>query len=236
MFVVSRTFRIMKDMMWRTCLIFGWALSVCLPSSGKASYSIALSDLKAGQYPAALATIEQVLKEDPKSAAALELKGRILTRMQRPAEAMQALESALASDPERPSIHFHMGRALFLESRWPEATGAFRHSLELDPENRDPILPLIYCLVVMENYPAAHQWVSTLDPTNESDPDYYFARAAMALAIDQPEDAMQVLQQARTIYSTEIYLQYEPDFLHLTQALRGSASASAPPAPAPQSP
>ncbi|MEM6601790.1 MAG: tetratricopeptide repeat protein, partial [Verrucomicrobiota bacterium] len=174
------------------------------------SYSEALTYLKTRQLDKALAAIDASIQSS-ESAAAYELKGRILHAMGRTEAAMDSFEYVTRLEPRRGSVHFYKGEVFFKAKRWSEAFHTYRHALEIEPERKDSILKMIYCLVIMENYPMAHQWLTTLDPANDLKPDYYFARAAMAYATENPEEYVSVLRQARTIYSTQVFNRYEPD-------------------------
>jgi len=183
------------------------------------SYSEALTHLKTRQFDEALATIDRSISESG-SAAAYELKGRILNGLNQPEAAMESFRKVTELEPKRGSVHYYIGQVFFKENHWSEAFTAYRHALELDPERKNSILKMVYCLVIMENYPMAHQWLTTLDPTNDLKPDYYFARAAMAYATGTPDEYISVLRQARTIYSTQVFNRYEPDLLRIVQILK----------------
>lgn len=194
---------------------------------GADTYSEALTFLKTDQLNKALISIETSLQES-KSAAAYELKGRILSELDKPEEALESMNQALQLEPERSSTYYHIGQIYFKDQQWADAYGAYRYAIELDPDYKNPILKMIYCLVVMENYPVAHQWLTTLDPTNDLKPDYYFARAATAYATGTAEEYISVLRQARTIYSTQVFNLYEPDLLRVIQTLKKRKNSSIP--------
>ncbi|MEM6601599.1 MAG: hypothetical protein AAF649_09465, partial [Verrucomicrobiota bacterium] len=61
---------------------------------------------------------------------------------------------------------------------------------------------------------------------NDLKPDYYFARAAMAYATENPEEYVSVLRQARTIYSTQVFNRYEPDLLRVVQLIKNQRQES----------
>lgn len=182
-------------------------------------HSVALSHIKLGQPQEALAILAPLLENDPKPQT-LELQGRAKFHLNDLNGALAAFDQAISADPKRASTHYHVGEVFFQQKRWSEALGAFRYALELEPKNKAPILNLIYCLIAMENFPTAHKWITTLDPSNELDPDYYFARAAMAAATEKPQEYIDVLRQARTLYSTEVFNRYEPNLLHVVKVIR----------------
>jgi tetratricopeptide (TPR) repeat protein len=179
-------------------------------------YSEAITYYQTGKLDLALQSIDSALVEQD-NAAAHELKGRIYAKMSKPALALQQFERVIELDPKRGSVHYFIGEVFFEQERWSEAFGAYRYALELDSEYRAAILKMIYCQIIMENYPIAHRWLTTLDPTNDLKPDYYFARAAMAFATDTPDQYVSALRQARTIYSTQVFNRYEPDLLRVVK-------------------
>ncbi len=206
---------VMKTLLISIALLSG----ISAPMLYAGTYSEALTHFKTRHFEAALDTIDQALKSDP-SASAYELKGRILIELEQPEQAFEQFKTVTELEPKRGSVHYFIGEAFFKEERWSEAFGAYRFALELDPEYQASILKMIYCLVIMENYPLAHQWLTTLDPTNDLKPDYYFARAAMSYATGTAEDYIKVLRQARTIYSTQDFNRYEPDLLRVVQKVK----------------
>ncbi|MEM6822414.1 MAG: tetratricopeptide repeat protein [Verrucomicrobiota bacterium] len=186
----------------------------------KTLYSNALSFYKSGQLEEALETVDKLLEESEAYAPGRELKGRIYTAQDKLDLALEQFDKAIALDSKRASIHFYVGEVFFIQERWSEAYGAYRYAIEVDSEYRKPILKLIYCLIIMENYPRAHKWVTALNPTDELKPDYYFARAAMALATGTLDNYINALRQARTIYGTDTFNRYEPDLLRTTQWIK----------------
>ncbi|MEM6884701.1 MAG: tetratricopeptide repeat protein [Verrucomicrobiota bacterium] len=200
-------------------------LGVIANSTHADSYSEALSHLKTRQLDQALLAINRSLEES-ETAAAYELKGRILSESGQSEAAMDSFQKVTELEPKRASVYYHIGQVYFKDELWSDAFGAYRHALELDPERKASILKMIYCLVIMENYPMAHQWLTTLDPTNDLTPDYYFARAAMAYATGTPEEYVNILRQARTIYSTQVFNRYEPELLRVVQQIKSRKQAA----------
>ncbi len=209
---------------------------LCLVPASRGSqeiYSEALAQFKSSQYEVAIQTVDRAEPESPQKIPLLELKGRILAALGKHEEALMEFQKVVALDDKRASAHFHVGEVFFSQKKWPEAFGAFRYALDMDSQYRTPILKMIYCLIIMENYPAAHQWISTLDPTDDMSPDYYFGRAAMELATGSMQEHNDLLRQARTIYSTEVFNRFEPDLLRVAKVLkeRPGTAASAPASP-----
>jgi len=214
--------RIVKRLLITTLFLSGLPTGSLLADS----YSEALTHLKTRQLDSALLSINASI-ESTESANALELKGRILSEMNQHVEAMKSFQQAAELEPERGSVYYYIGEVYFKDQLWGDAFSAYRHALELDPKRKASILKMIYCLVIMENYPMAHQWLTTLDPTNDFNPDYYFARAIMAYATGTPEEYIDVLRQARTIYSTQVFNRYEPALLRVVQILKNRKKEAA---------
>lgn len=204
-------------------IIFTITLTSAIHASETTPFSVALSDFKSGNLDAALQTINDWIhaEKDPANLiAAHELRGRILTSKSDYPGALAAFQLVVDTAPDRASTHRYVGDVFFKMERWSEAFGAYRYAIELDAQYRDPVLKMVYCLVIMDNLPAAHQWISTLNPESDSRPDYYFARAAMSLVNGKADDYAAVLRQARTLYGPEVFAAHEPDLLVVLKAIR----------------
>lgn len=197
-------------------LILGYILPSfhLLAANPADDYQETLVAFKSGKLEKALQLADAYLVKntDPKG---LELKGRILHAQAKYNEAETFYFSALEKNPEMISPHFYLGEAAFKRRAWSESIQYFRFHLSKSKESKDSILKLIYSYLVTGNYPEAARWLTALDPVDETNPAYYFARAATAYSNQKSQEYNDVLQQARTIYGNEIFNSYEPDLLFL---------------------
>jgi len=185
------------------------------PPEGDTAYQEAFVAFKSGKMEEALQRVDSLLLHAPAPARVLELKGRILLRMGEPAKAEPFFFMALERDPEWVSAHFNLGEAAFRRKEWSNALQYYLMHLKHVPGSKATILKLVYCQVAADQLTQAAQFILGLDPSDEFEPGYYFARAAMALASGKSQQAVEVLAQARTIYGNDVYALYEPDFLFL---------------------
>ncbi|HXT58029.1 MAG TPA: tetratricopeptide repeat protein, partial [Pirellulales bacterium] len=79
----------------------------------------------------ALADLDQVLKREPQSAAAQQLKARILSRNGRPEDALEAIEAALRIEPENPKFRLVHAELSAVCGKYDEAVAATKRVLSL---------------------------------------------------------------------------------------------------------
>jgi tetratricopeptide (TPR) repeat protein len=217
----------------RTLILIGLALSPIAVDAQPAGttpddYQEALVAFKTGKMEQALQLVDALLVKNPLPRG-LELKGRILHAQGHYTEAENFYFSALEKDPELVSPHFYLGEAAFKRKAWSESIQYFRVHLGKAKESRDTILKMVYCYIAIGNFSEAARWNTALDPVDEFQPCYYFARAAMALSNGKQKEYTDTLQQARTIYGNDIYNTYEPDLLFLLKSLPKNSPEAAEP-------
>ncbi|MDX6767430.1 MAG: tetratricopeptide repeat protein [Candidatus Methylacidiphilales bacterium] len=179
------------------------------------AYQEAFVAFKSGHFDEALHRVDALLLKAPPPARVLELKGRILHRMGSPDKAEGFFFMALERDPELVSAHFHLGEAAFRRKEWSDALQYYLVHLKKVPGAKATLLKVVYCQIASDQLTQAAQFILGLDPSDEYEPGYYFARAALALASGKEKEAADALAQARTIYGNEVFFSYEPDFLFL---------------------
>lgn len=189
-----------------------------LASSPADDYQETLVAFKSGKLEQALQLADAYLIKNP-DPKGLELKGRILHAQGKYNEAETFYFSALEKNPDMISPHFHLGEAAFKRRAWSESIQYFRYHLSKSQDSKNSILKLIYSYLVTGNYPEAARWLTALDPVDETNPAYYFARAATAYSNQKNQEYKDVLQQARTIYGNDVFNSYEPDLLFLLKNL-----------------
>ena len=195
------------------------------------AYSSAFAAFRAGQLEEAMQRVDAMLAAEPPVARTLELKGRILHALGRYEDAEKFYFQAVEKDPGLTSVHFHLGEAAFRRASWADALQYYSVHLREQRGARATALKLVYCYVASDNLTDAAKWMQALDPTDELEPTYYFARAALARASGKPEEAAAALRQARTLYGNEVFARYEGDFQFITRHLpekRGAANAPLP--------
>ncbi|NJK90676.1 MAG: tetratricopeptide repeat protein [Blastochloris sp.] len=212
-----------------TLLILSLLLPVLLPAQELDGYQEAFVAHKSGRQEQALQLVDALLLKGP-NPKALELKGRILHSLNNYKEAENFYFSALEQDPAMTSPHYHLGEAAFKRKAWSEAIQYYRVHINKVKESPDSRLKTVYSYLAAGNLPEAGRWITTLDPVDDFNPAYYFARAAMAFSNGKTQEYNETLQQARTIYGNEVFNSYEPDLLFLLKNLPKSESQAPPPA------
>lgn len=121
----------------------------------------AQEDLHAARYQAAEAGFREVLRLDPKSAAAYSNLGIVYLRTNRFQAAVKSLEQAARLAPQVPGIHLNLGLAYLRQNRFREAIPHFRQTLELEPEQDQARYLLGLSQFMSDDYPEA---LKTLEP------------------------------------------------------------------------
>ena len=88
-----------------------------------------------GRLEDAEALYRQVLRRDPRQAAALHFLGVLSAQRRRYAEAADLIRAALERQPRYADAHNNLGNALAALGRWEAAASAYRRALVLAPDN-----------------------------------------------------------------------------------------------------
>lgn len=94
----------------------------------------ALKHLQAGSLPQAEAICRQILKADPRNAAALQFLGAVALARNDYEAATAWIEKSLAVNPQQPQALNNLGTAYQKLGRVEEAIGAYRRALALNPD------------------------------------------------------------------------------------------------------
>jgi Flp pilus assembly protein TadD len=87
------------------------------------------------QYPDAVRSFRDVVREEPSNAAAWAYYGITLAHLGLAPEAEAALSRAIALAPHNPDAWFHLGVARSLREEWGDAVTAYRHAVALSPDD-----------------------------------------------------------------------------------------------------
>jgi len=119
----------------------------------------------------AVAILQDILRQDPGNADALNFLGIAFQALKRHADAVRAFEAALAARPDDPNINTNLGETYIELGRYEDA---LRHSLaavkafENDPRPV-PLLQVGFCLNKLRRFEDAEPYLlqaANLDPTN----------------------------------------------------------------------
>ena len=104
------------------------------PTNIKETFEAAQQALQAGRFVAAEAGFREVLRLDPRSAAAYANLGVVYLRMERFPAAIKALDQAAQLAPQVAGIQLNLGLAYIRQSQFQQAIPHFRRALELTPQ------------------------------------------------------------------------------------------------------
>jgi len=113
---------------------FERAVVVC-PGRGGLLLDLAKAQFMAQQPQAADRTLAELLKLEPRNAAALKLKGDAQYLMGNAVEAERLLLGAIEADPKNPEPRYALGRIYYQQVRLQQSLEQFRKVLGLDPRS-----------------------------------------------------------------------------------------------------
>lgn len=103
-----------------------------------ARYARAIARYRNGETEVALASVDELLEEQPENPFLWELRGQILFEEGRPSEAVDAHRKSIELLPEAPLLQVNLGHALLESGRSDaveEAVGHLKLAVTLEPEN-----------------------------------------------------------------------------------------------------
>jgi tetratricopeptide (TPR) repeat protein len=102
----------------------------------------AIVQLGAGERRKAFATIDEILKKDPKDTTAIAFKARLLVADHRLDEAQAAVQSAMNINPRSAQVQYMLGKVKVAQNDFEEARKAFNEALDLEPFGVDASMEL----------------------------------------------------------------------------------------------
>jgi Tfp pilus assembly protein PilF len=147
----------------------------------------------------ALTITDQAVKDNPKSFAALTLRGMIYSQKKQWTSAEADFSSALVLDPTNVVVKFNLGEIKFVQKDYDAARARFQ-PLTADPVMGDFASYKVFLCDLFGGH--EDQAKKELDVFNaaESHPSYYFGNAAWDLYHKNIEDARSWLTSAGNIY------------------------------------
>jgi tetratricopeptide (TPR) repeat protein len=147
----------------------------------------------------ALTTVDQAVKDNPKSFAALTLRGMIYSQKKQWTSSEADFNAALVLDPTNVVVKFNLGEIKFVQKDYDGARARFQ-PLMADHVMGDFASYKVFLCDLFGNH--EDQAKKELDVFNaaESHPSYYFGNAAWALYHKNTEDARSWLTSAGNIY------------------------------------
>lgn len=112
------------------------------PAGLDAQVKIAQLDFGAGRQDEAKRRLNEVLRENPRSAEGLILQGKMALIEKRGKEAVQAFRTVLRDQPELASVQYLLGQGYLMTGEPQLARGSFERSVALQPDAIEPALAL----------------------------------------------------------------------------------------------
>jgi Tfp pilus assembly protein PilF len=147
----------------------------------------------------ALTLTNDAVKSNPKSFAALTLRGMIYTQKKDWINAESDLNGALAMDPSNVVVKFNLADIKFVQKQYDQARTRFL-ALESDPAMGDFACYEVFLCDLIGNQQAAAAKELAVFNAAESHPSYYFSNAAWDLVHKDTEGARSWLVSASNIY------------------------------------
>jgi tetratricopeptide (TPR) repeat protein len=182
-------------------------------------YGTALLDYKTGHYDDARIAIDDAEKAKPGDLPTEILKARILTELGDFAGGEQVLRPLLT--PNGPvEVQLALGDILLRKHSFDLAAKYYNLALQAKPNDPDVTLKLIYARIGSGNLLEAEQYASHLTPFDSKNPyddhaSYYFAKAALAQATGNAQEADDDIQAARTNYGITVTNRYLKTYLEV---------------------
>jgi tetratricopeptide (TPR) repeat protein len=157
---------------------------------------------EAGEYQAAYDRLAALPEGPAGEAEAMNLRGAILTRLGRYAEARAVFAGILQADPQHMPAAFNIGEVELLAGEHEAALAAFREVLERDPRNELARFKVVVCELQLGRDGDARETAAGLIPAGGT-PAWYFAQAVFARKAGDAGAERRHLQAARAIYGEE---------------------------------
>lgn len=156
----------------------------------------------AAEYDAALERLGVLQGPAARDAGVLNLRGAVLTRMGKTAEAREIFESILASDPSYFPATFNLGEVEYSAGNYERALAQFESMRARDPRNDMVRFKCFACLLGLGRQGEAEKFVAAMIPAGPT-PAWYYAQAALALRAGDAAKAEKHVAAAKAIYSAQ---------------------------------
>ncbi len=201
--------------------LFLLAAGAAYAADPQQAYTDALAFYKTAHYAEAAASCHDGMAalpegETPLRGRLLVLQGRILTSQGDFPNAEAPIEKALSLDPTDIAAHRALGDLYFHERHDAEARVAYLDAQRyMGKPDAGLTLMLVYCALGQKEIGEALRLETTLNAFDDKTPAAYFAQAAVARFKGDGEAAQHILQSADTLYGTQIFADYNQDYLFL---------------------
>lgn len=168
----------------------------------------AVSHFEKKEYEQALEYLDRALQVYPRDPSSINLRGAILTKMNRFEDARTEFEKSLKLDPQFFPARFNMGEILFLEGKNEEALSYFATLNDNYWRNELIEFKLVILFAVTGRLEDAERLLGRMRYPGDS-PAWYYANAAYQYAAKDPKESLKYLQAARSIFDQSKSALYE---------------------------
>jgi tetratricopeptide (TPR) repeat protein len=159
-------------------------------------YKRAMALAGAGDLTAARAAVDKALRQAPRDAGALALKGALLTELGEPESALALFERALAVAPNNAATHSNKGNALAKLERREEAVESFTRALALNPDYAAALTNRAGQRFELKQYDAALEDAMRAVALSPNLTAAHRNQSRILLALDRPQEALASLDAA----------------------------------------
>ncbi len=175
------------------------------------AYQDALVAFHRKDWRAAEAAVEKARRIDPDDPHGWVLTARILLKKKEYEGARADLQEALRRKPQFAPALRVSGDLSFEQRRFAEALRLYNEALLREPGDKNIILKMLYCQVMLGELGAAERLLARLSPFDEANPAYYFGDAAVFHARGKRQES-DLLQTARVMYGNDVFAEYLGDY------------------------
>jgi tetratricopeptide (TPR) repeat protein len=154
---------------------------------------------EAGDYQAALDRLATLQGASGQDLSVLNLRGAILTKLERYDEARELFTAILTTDPNYSPAAFNLGHVKFVAGDYEGALQIFQNIPRQDPNNALANFRVLLCLQALGRDDEAAKIAAGLTPVG-STPAWYYAQAMIARKSGDEAAARKHLRVARAIY------------------------------------
>ena len=157
---------------------------------------------EAGDYQAALDRLATLQGASGQDLSVLNLRGAILTKLERYDEARELFTAILTTDPNYSPATFNLGHVKFVAGDYEGALQIFQNIPRQDPSNALANFRVLLCLQALGRDDEAGKIAAGLTPVG-STPAWYYAQAMIARKSGDEAAARKYLRVARAIYQED---------------------------------
>jgi tetratricopeptide (TPR) repeat protein len=178
----------------------GWHSAAATPAHILAEWSAARRAYARGDGPRALLLAWRILEKEPAWPPALHLAGVVYYRLRRHGDAVVALEAFLAAAPAEVEMARAMGHSLYALGRFERAREVYGAILEQEEEPTPQVLlGAALCEYRLGRPDPAAELLDRCLAAAPRDASAWNWRARLLLEGEQPEAALEALEQARRL-------------------------------------